>query len=852
MRAKATIDNVYTEMRNQGAEPEPERPLTHSRHASRTSIHYRNLSNSGTHYRSVSGQGPLSPGKGSNKPLPSDKKKNALVKESEYGVQGIKAPLIEVAVKAEEIWGPALGGREREGTLKSALSSVERCQEIFASGKAVSECIKRKDYENLVEEYSRARKYTYEARDISDTALRNQVPLSEPQVHQIVITGRMWLGVEEEIKNFKRGVWRKLTSAPQNMASLSGRNQREDHIALISILLELGVDDNPIWYWLLSRYDHLKSKINATFDRSRVEIEVLRRRLANAEKPSQRAIALHLKSSARQSPEDRLKHLDTAPVLELWELIYNSLNNILSVPGGLLGEVTDFGDKVKAFIDGKVQKTLPVGIDGQSRQHHRLSIDMERDIQNGVNELIDLLREHVFSFFADPPIEDISMLYSPLPPMSPITPKSAVFTPWAHQDSRFKFDANHPPPPSPKRGEPWEEFAFWPPYANCLSGVHYFSKILFLLGTAATEMANMDPSSSVGLLEKMRSLVGGARERAARAVCTAWNADAEACKFLEDWTHAADRRDMTKMPFHFTAFESAVLAGMQKILYMPDAVVSSSESADVVLPPPSKLLQVVRSQFVTSLYKALSGMVENAEKQKSVGDDVWAASTNGTTALHDGRGDRIDASSGVCFFACAYGVYTYCFIEYTHAAYIEQPQSITSNGSTPTHRAIRNQLLRQTHRRIQDHPRRPRPNRRPPIPILHHPHRRHPLLHHQRRRRLPNLAPQNHPANRSPPLHLRSPPPPRPRTHRSQHHRPPPNPPHPLPPPRKDLRRPPRRLQIAHPLHARGAHAGHPRRGIRGPDAEPVHDGRGERGAEPDLSGAGSRDGQRGAHGPAG
>lgn len=651
VRAKATIDNVYTEMRNHGAEPEPERPLTHSRHASRNSTHYRNISNSSGHYRSASGQGPLSPGKGINRPLPSDKRKNALIKESEYGVQGVKAPLIEVAVKAEEIWGPTLGGREREETFKAAISSVKKCQAILACGRAVSACVKREDHEDLVEEYARARRYTHEARDLSDMALRKQVPLSESQVRQVVVTGRMWISVEAEINNFKRGVWRKLTGGPQNLGSFSDGNQRDEHIALISILLELGVDDNPIWFWLLSRYDYLKNKIHATFDRSRVEIEVLRRRLANAEKPNHRTVALHLKSHSRQSAEDRIRHLDTAPVLELWELIYNSFNNILSVPGGLLGEVTDFCDRVNAFIEGKVQKTLPVGIDGQSRQHHRLSNDMIRDLQNGVNELVGLIRENVFSFFADPPIEDISMLYSPVPPLTPNTPKSAVFAPWAHQDSRFKFDASHPPPPSPKRGEPWEEFAFWPPYASSLSGVHYLGKILLLLGTAAIEMANMNPMSSASLLERMRSLVGGARERAARAVCTAWNADAESCKFLEDWMRAPDRRDMTRMPFHFTAFESAVLAGMQKILYMPDAAITKSGSADVVLPPPSKLLQVVRSQFVTSLYKALSGMVENAERKTPTGDDVWATSINGTTASKDGRGDVIDASNRVCFFA---------------------------------------------------------------------------------------------------------------------------------------------------------------------------------------------------------
>jgi len=42
---------------------------------------------------------------------------------------------------------------------------------------------------------------------------------------------------------------------------------------ICSILLELGVEDNPIWVWLLSRYDYLKNKLNRTFERARIEIE---------------------------------------------------------------------------------------------------------------------------------------------------------------------------------------------------------------------------------------------------------------------------------------------------------------------------------------------------------------------------------------------------------------------------------------------------------------------------------------------------------------------------------------------------------------------------------------------------
>ena len=642
VRAKTTIDSVYKEMRNQGTEPVPER--------SQAYVRPRNSA----HFRSTSGQSSTALSKGVNKALPSDKKKNALVKESEYGVQGIKAPLIEAAVKAEEVWGPVLGGRDREENLKTILASVEKCQGTLEVGVAISESIKRKDYEKLAEEYTRARGYVDDARRIADIAIQNQAQLSESQVHQIVITARMWLDVEEQIKQFKRDVWRRLTSEQANIATPMDRSQQDDHVTLIKILLELGVEDNPIWVWLLGRYDNLKNKMNLMFERSRVEIEVLRRRLANGEKPSLQAVAIHLKNPIRHGAEDKAKKVDSAPVLELWNLIYASMNNLLSMQG-VLGEVLGFWEKAQAHIDGKAQKTLPVGIDGSSRKHHQLSSDGVRHLQDGAAELIDILREHVASFFADPPIEDISSLYSPLPPTpqsprSPKTPTTALLSPQFAQDSRFKFDAQNPPPSSPKKGEPWEDFAFWPPYANSLSGVHYLGKILVLVGTAASEMASVRPVSiSNNSLEKLKTVVSGARERSARAICAAWNSDAEMCKVLEDWTRAPDRRDMTRMPSNFSTFEEAVMSGLQKILYLSEVTSTKSGSANIIVPPPSKLLQMVRSQLVTSLYKALSGMVENAEKPVNIStiggiDQDLSLAIQGPT---DGASDIIDPSNRV-------------------------------------------------------------------------------------------------------------------------------------------------------------------------------------------------------------
>ena len=621
VRAKTTIDNVYAEMRNQGVEPEVENTKSHSRVTSRSSVQLR----------SPSGQGPLSPNRGINKPLPSDKKKHALTKESEYGIQGIKAPLIEVAVKAEEVWGPALGGREREETLKQALDSVDNSRGIIEAGTTIADCIKRKDYDKMIEGYSKARKYVEDARNLAETVSSSQVSLTEGQIHQIVITGRMWTDVEDRISAFKRDIWKKLTNVQAYAMPTAGRTSNEDYMSLISILLELGVEDSPIWVWLLSRYDYLKNKITQTFERSRVEIEVLRRRLANGDNPGASIIAVHLRGPSRQGQADISQALDTPQVTELWELIYAAIASLISTPGGVLGEVLDFWDKAQSFIDGKVQRTLPNGFDGSSRRHHRLSTDGIRDLQNGAIELVDMLRDNVNSFFLEPPIEDVSLLFSPL---TPKTPGSALLSPY---DSRFQFDANNPPPPSPKRGESWEEFAFWPPYANSLSTVHYLGKLLSLIGVAASEMIALRPIGST-TSDRLKSLVAGARERFARAACMAWSTDADNCKFMEDWTRPKEQRDITKLPSAFNEYELTVLQGIQKILYIPDAIASRPISTNVVTPPPSKLLMMVREHFVKSLYKVMSGMIERAESTNneassgSVNSDLTF--TNDTTTVN--------------------------------------------------------------------------------------------------------------------------------------------------------------------------------------------------------------------------
>lgn len=586
VRVKATIDNVYEEMRDEGLQND-------------TGVQ-RSLSQNTRQTGASSAQN----------------RKNALTDANEYGVKGIIAPLSEASEVAEELWGAALNGRQREESLKAVLEAVEKQRGIYEIGTNLHKSIKQRDHESIVEQYTLARRYANDVRLLAERATSTQRPLTDDQVHSVLVTGRMWTDVEKQMQAFKRDLWRRLSNTQSATTSYLSNGLGEEYMDLIAILLELGVEDNPVWVWLLSRYDSLKTRITTFCERSRAEIEVLRRRLAGKEKPNPQIFAPFLRFSGRDSAKIPPDLFDTEFVLEFWECVHTFLKRLVSIQGGLLGDVIEFWDTAQSFINGSKQRLLPAGFEGESRKHHCLSTESVNALNDGIVELVNRIQINVVSLFADPPPEDLCYLSNPSPstPMSSLTPTI----------SRFNVDLKNIPSPVPKTGEVWEEFAFWPPYANSLSGIHYLSQFLVLVGTAASEMADLGPiSGGSTTYDQLKLLVSGARERCVRATCAAWNSDAEHCKYLEDWTRDSEKKYLTKMPGHFMAFESAVLFGMQKILYISEAMTKPG-SIDVVTPPPTKLLQMVRSQFVTSVYKALSGLVENAERPIHVeGDDEW-------------------------------------------------------------------------------------------------------------------------------------------------------------------------------------------------------------------------------------
>ncbi|KAL9051866.1 MAG: hypothetical protein Q9162_005756 [Coniocarpon cinnabarinum] len=589
VRAKATIDNVYTEMLNHGSDGRPS-----SRHASwQNSLRTRQM--------------------GSFKAQPdNEKRKNALIAESQYGTAGVTIPLKEATHKAQEVWGPALGGRDREERLKVVLASIESNKAIFETGAAIEDCIKRREYDNLTEEYQRAQRYRKDAQNIAARFKEQDVNVEDQQIHVLLITGRVLMDIEKRIEDFKRDTWRRLTTAHFTSAAETPDGRQEEYMELIGVLMQLSVDENPIWVWLQSRHDYLRKRIQNSFDHVRVDLELQRRKLLLTSRASNAVLAEHLKTAGDVRRMES-SEVDTRPVVTFWERQTSALNTLLSAKGGLLGEIIEFWDTAQGFIDGMRQRSLPAGPEGRSKKFHRLDRENVNELKGFALELFGLVREQLHHMFIDAPVQDISTLVSPTAE-TPKTPGSAVMTPL--KKSRFTMIAEDMPPlPTQSQANAaWENCAFWPPNSNSLSASTYLSRLNNLIGIAAAELASVPlVKNESTLIQQLRSLVGDVRERSINAICAAWIYDSEHCRELEDWSRSSEKQDLTALPSRFSAFETAVLGNLQKIVYVPEAA-NHSGSPDVVLPPPAKHIDAVQKGFRNTLYKAFGGMMEHAAR----------------------------------------------------------------------------------------------------------------------------------------------------------------------------------------------------------------------------------------------
>lgn len=140
-------------------------------------------------------------------------KERNLTKEKEWGVADIRTPVSDAARKVQEIYGPAMDGRGREDRYRVMLDVIEKHRAKLEMPATLGEHIRRKEYDSILEEYQKARKWVEEARALIPS---NPVGVKESHLHQLMISEKMWIEVGRMVDDFKRETWRRLVDTKQD------------------------------------------------------------------------------------------------------------------------------------------------------------------------------------------------------------------------------------------------------------------------------------------------------------------------------------------------------------------------------------------------------------------------------------------------------------------------------------------------------------------------------------------------------------------------------------------------------------------------------------------------------------
>ncbi|KAK9473344.1 exocyst complex component Sec5-domain-containing protein [Dipodascopsis tothii] len=574
-------------------------------------------------------------------------KKDFLQANHEWGVGEIARQIDDANVRANQIMKPVMDNKIKGEQLKATLSLIEKNRYLFDLPATLADHIRRRDNDSLIRDYRRGRSMTDEIR-----VLPHAADLSPYAVQQRAVTERIWGEVEVVVEEFKSDAWKQLAETRPD-----GK-----YLDLIRILLELGVEDNPIMVWMQSQLEFLTSSLENTFDKLGTKVQLLRRELADGAAPTAEYMAFYfgraIGGTAAAADDDAFLR-DTPEVVKMWHVVRRLVDEVAQHFGT---QISLFWACATGFLDGKTQKGLPRGQNGESRVHLALSEGDRNQIRAGTRDLIDRIARHVADFFlaqaaavelpskaAPRPAPAViqrdgtsfknssdSLIRGTLggslsasailanalnndqkapeePPATPAPPAApaAPATP-APGDRAESPDSSASSPTSPETRKSYELYAFLPPNANALSTTYFLAQIVGLLGTVASELAGLSVSPKHA--ESLRDMISTVRERCVGACCLAWQQDSKRFRILETWTPAADKKT-TLTPALFTAYQSAVLAGVQQVLYV--AAAEKKSKAQVVLPPSSKIVFSIKTQFVNSIFLTVDGLIKLAAASDS-------------------------------------------------------------------------------------------------------------------------------------------------------------------------------------------------------------------------------------------
>lgn len=483
--------------------------------------------------------------------------------DSRLGFQRLKSLIDDSNAKATILMKPIMDNKAKDERLRTALALVDGNKYLFNLPSLILTHIKNNDHDSLIRDYRRGK----DMRSSESELLSSSEDLTNKIEKQRVLE-RIWNEVEEIVDEYKKQTWKKLaeTSAEQN------------YTAIITKLMELGVEDNPITEWISSQTQLFENEFKETFSKLQSATANHRKNILTV--PQNHAVPLlHVVKSMAEIIDatsgsgssgnsnntttinkDSILY-DSPSVLEMWmaiRIIFQDVN-------GLISRFCIFWRRVQEFMDGLPQRNLPSGWQNESRSHLTFSSDELEAIKQGSHNITELVSSNIRTFFT----ENASHNIQDVPSKNEKTP------------------------------------SFLPPFSNALSAVKYLPKILYSIGSGFNDLSiSLQSPSTTSIL---RTVLTSVRERAVNAILYSWELDAQFFYYVEDWVPNASDHS-TRTPQYFYAYQSNVISGIDDVLKL----VSDGQMVDVDINPPlsPSLIKQIQSCFFDTVSATLDSIMK--------------------------------------------------------------------------------------------------------------------------------------------------------------------------------------------------------------------------------------------------
>lgn len=505
---------------------------------------------------------------------------------------------------------PLLETNRKMVNFQATRTFIEENKEYFNLIKKLKRCLYRKEYSNLIIEYAKAK-------ELHNQLILDAAVAEEDEMGQLVnrvpkVVDKVWDEVEGVVESYRQLTWKTLLSPNEEESQL-------DFLPLISKLLDLNVDKNPIMAWLTVHLDNFEKQLGEISEQMSNKIIKGQQNILNdkveADRDNQKTASIQgvdltyylsisqffRDSDGKPNEEVAFRSLtafqgltDSPVVVEMWLLFLRYINSLEKVSMKFI----EFWEHVQNFLDGVYQTTL---INDKKKDNILVgdlkTIDGHKQFLQLEKEQVRQLRyrgEHFVSLFSN----QLMLFFM------------------SSQESLSKGNTI-----TKESGSPLD-YGFIPPRANGLSCLRYLPKMVEPLLKSITKLAQQGISSKA--LDVSRKLVSMITDRSVAAIAATKLRDISNFYKLEDWkvyqtvtdiNHSKLEYGITHFPEIVRIFQEYSIQTTRDLLFAFEKL-PVFNGISIVTYPSKRSLTAVEIQQLISMEAVLESILKNAAKDK--------------------------------------------------------------------------------------------------------------------------------------------------------------------------------------------------------------------------------------------